>query len=105
MLFYILSFQVFTILISFLLIFGFTTTYAESVPDWVKNTAGWWANDAISETEFVTAIEFLVENGIISTKTHSCDPAEDTNHNGIPDDFENISILKNTMENLIHHTV
>ena len=91
-------FQIFTILISFLLIFGFTTAYAESVPDWVKNTAGWWANDAISETEFVTAIEFLIENGIISTKTHSCDPAEDTNHNGIPDELENLSILKNTQE-------
>ena len=31
--------------------------FAESVPDWVKNTAGWWAEDAISETEFVNAIE------------------------------------------------
>ena len=25
---------------------------AENVPDWVKNTAGWWADDAISEMEF-----------------------------------------------------
>ena len=41
-------------------------TYAESVPDWVKNTAGWWSTDAISETEFVNAIEFLVNVGIIS---------------------------------------
>ena len=33
--------------------------FGEYVPDWVKNTAGWWATDAISETEFVNAIEFL----------------------------------------------
>ena len=27
------------------------------VPDWVKNTAGWWAtDDKISETEFVNAM-------------------------------------------------
>ena len=39
--------------------------FAESVPDWVKNTAGWWATDAISETEFVNAIEFLVKEDII----------------------------------------
>ena len=32
------------------------TAFSESVPDWVKNTAGWWATDAISETEFVNAI-------------------------------------------------
>ena len=39
--------------------------YAENVPDWVKNTAGWWATDKISETEFVNAIQFLVNQGII----------------------------------------
>jgi len=39
--------------------------FAENVPDWVKNTAGWWAEDAISETEFVNAIEFLVKEDVI----------------------------------------
>jgi len=38
---------------------------AENVPGWVKNTAGWWATDTISETEFVNAIEFLVKENII----------------------------------------
>ena len=41
------------------------SAFAENVPDWVKNTAGWWAEDAISETEFVNAIEFLVKKNII----------------------------------------
>ena len=39
--------------------------FAENVPEWVKNTAGWWATDAISETEFVNAVEFLVKENII----------------------------------------
>ena len=39
--------------------------FAENVPDWVKNTAGWWAEDVISETEFVNAIEYLVKENII----------------------------------------
>ena len=39
--------------------------FAEEVPDWVKNTAGWWAENAISEKEFVNAVEFLVNEGII----------------------------------------
>ena len=39
--------------------------FAENVPGWVKNTAGWWATDAISEAEFVNAIEFLVKENII----------------------------------------
>ena len=41
------------------------TINAESVPNWVKNNAGWWATDAISEKEFVNAIEFLITEGII----------------------------------------
>ena len=43
--------------------------FAESVPDWVKNTSGWWATDVISETEFVNAIEFLVKKDIIQVDT------------------------------------
>ena len=39
--------------------------FAENVPDWVKNTASWWAEDVISETEFVNAIEYLVKENII----------------------------------------
>jgi len=35
------------------------------IPDWIKNTAGWWATDAISENEFLNAIEFLIKTGII----------------------------------------
>ena len=37
----------------------------QGVPDWIKNTAGWWASDMITETEFISAIEFLVQGGII----------------------------------------
>jgi len=39
--------------------------FAESIPDWVKNTAGWWATDQISQSEFINAIEFLVNEKII----------------------------------------
>ena len=26
------------------------------IPDWIKNNAGWWADDKISEAEFINAI-------------------------------------------------
>ena len=35
------------------------------IPDWVKNTAGWWAINDISEKEFLVAIEYLINNNII----------------------------------------
>ena len=39
--------------------------YAE-VPSWVKNNAGWWADDSISESEFLSGISFLISDGTIS---------------------------------------
>ena len=52
--------------IAAILIFASTvsTAYAE-VPGWVKNNAGWWADGTISESEFLTGISFLIEDGII----------------------------------------
>ena len=58
-------------LVMLVLVMGAPFSQAQSVPDWVKNTAGWWATDAISETEFVNAIEFLVKNGIIEITSTS----------------------------------
>jgi len=29
------------------------------IPAWIKNTAGWWANEVISEDEFINAIQFF----------------------------------------------
>jgi hypothetical protein len=41
---------------------GVTST---AIPAWIKNTAGWWATDSITEKEFLRAIEYLIENKII----------------------------------------
>jgi hypothetical protein len=35
------------------------------IQPWIKTTAGWWADDKISENEFVTAIQWLITNNII----------------------------------------
>ena len=35
------------------------------IPGWIKNVAGWWANDEISENQFLTGIEYLISNNII----------------------------------------
>ena len=43
----------------------------QQVPAWIKNTAGWWADDKISETEFVNAIQYLINKGIIQIDSNS----------------------------------
>jgi hypothetical protein len=35
------------------------------IPNWIKNIAGWWAANEVSEKEFLTAIEYLINNNII----------------------------------------
>ena len=35
------------------------------IPDWVKNVAGWWANNEISEKEFLAGLTYLINNNII----------------------------------------
>ena len=37
-----------------------------TVPEWVKNNAGWWAADEISDSDFFSGIEYLIENNIIT---------------------------------------
>ncbi len=35
------------------------------MPSWIKMSAGWWADEDISENEFITSIEWLISNNII----------------------------------------
>jgi hypothetical protein len=54
--------------ISIVCIIGFSFTAHASdavIPDWVKNTAKWWAEDSISEDDYVKSLEYLILNGVI----------------------------------------
>jgi len=42
-----------------------------SIPEWVKNNAGWWIEGKISDTEFATALQYLVKTGIITVNSTS----------------------------------
>ena len=43
----------------------------ESVPEWIRNTALWWSEELISDDEFVNAIQFLIDEGIIQVSVNS----------------------------------
>jgi len=36
------------------------------IPIWVKNNAGWWADDLIGDTDFVSGIQYLITEGIMT---------------------------------------
>ncbi len=54
-----------TIAVLLLVTSSVSSTYAEGVPAWVKNNAGWWADGTISESEFIQGIQFLIKDGVI----------------------------------------
>ena len=35
------------------------------VPNWIKNNAGWWADDQIDDKSFVTGIQYLINKDIM----------------------------------------
>jgi hypothetical protein len=53
------------------------------IPDWVKNNAGWWADDMIGDSDFAQGIQFLISEGIMSIpETAQAENTGDTQ--GIP---------------------
>jgi len=36
-----------------------------NVPDWIKANADWWSQGQITDAEFTTGIQYLIEQGII----------------------------------------
>ena len=61
-----LSITIFSIL---LVSFSGNFANAESIPEWVKNNALWYGQGIISETEFLNAIKFLIENDVLVIET------------------------------------
>ena len=37
-----------------------------SIPSWIKNNAGWWADGMIDDSSFVSGIQWLISNGIVT---------------------------------------
>ena len=44
----------------------FDTEQPAVIPVWIKNNAGWWSQDLISDKDFASGIQYLVSVGIIS---------------------------------------
>ena len=55
---------------------GVQNTESVLVPAWVKNSAGWWADGLIGDSEFVSSIEYMISQGIITIGTQA--PAPDS---------------------------
>jgi len=63
----------------------------KQIPDWIKTVAGWWANNEISETEFLSGIEYMINNNIISLTSMPCSTFGTTTTQSVPNWIKNIA--------------
>ena len=64
-----------------------TTEPEPSIPSWIKNNAGWWAQGLIDDGSFVTGIQWLISNGVMSIP--STEQATNSGSDVIPDWIKN----------------
>jgi len=77
----------FMVVASILLTTGLVSTVnAESIPEWIKNNAGWWSKDKIDDEAFVQSLEFLIDKEII---TISYQESQSPSSESIPDWIKN----------------
>ncbi len=47
-------------------VISLSTVDASSIPDWVKNNAKWWAEGSITEADYISSLQYLINQGILS---------------------------------------
>ena len=52
------------------------SSQASEVPDWIKNNAKWWADGLITEGEYLTALQYLADQGILKISSTQKPPLE-----------------------------
>mgnify|MGYP000241695130 CR=1 FL=1 len=40
--------------------------FAENVPVWIKNNAGWWADGQIDDNTYVSGLQWLISNDVMT---------------------------------------
>ena len=63
---------IFSLIGSSILIPNSSAQEETQIPSWIKNVAEWWAANEISEKEFLTGIEYFINNNIISFSFMPC---------------------------------
>ncbi len=38
---------------------------ADQIPKWIQDTVVWWSEGQVSDQEFLSAMEFLIQEGVI----------------------------------------
>jgi len=76
-----MKFLIFTILI--LSVFSVSVySYAEEIPEWIKNNAKWWSENQISDGDFIQGTQYMIQQGLLEVP--SSDSTQEDSSNVIP---------------------
>jgi len=53
------------------------------VPQWIKNSVKWWAEDKINEHDFILGIQYLIRNGVLNPPSSENQKVEDLEENPV----------------------
>jgi uncharacterized protein len=62
------------------------TAQESFIPHWIKKTAQWWSQNQTSDSEFLSAIQYMIDNNILhsqSIKSINQDNLSDTSNNNV----------------------
>ena len=75
-----------TVLMTSIVVFNTASAQENTVPSWIKNNAGWWAEGQIDDTAFLQGIQYLIKEGIMVIPETT--PSEKSSE-GIPEWIKN----------------
>ncbi len=61
-------FGLFVITLSFSLV-SFTSAQTSTIPVWIKNVAGFWSEDKISDQDFLAGLQYLIDHGMLKVSS------------------------------------
>ena len=75
------------------------TAQSSSIPSWIKNTAKWWSEGQVSDSDFINGLQWLIDNNIlkVSKKNESSIFGEKPILNA-DDGFSDLSCIQNIAE-------
>jgi len=72
-----------------------------NIPQWVKNNALWWGQGSISDSDFMSAISFLIEKKLISVPSQEVSEQNDYSQKlqskiiALQDENQKLRVLRN----------
>lgn len=70
-----------------------STPPANSIPNWIKNTAKWWAEGQTNDSDFLSAMQYLIDQNVLHPKS-----SQITNQNNTTQKIEDLQTRYNSLE-------